>query len=363
MCNYTIWSPRFGQGFLALRIARSIFAFAALFGFPVLTIAEDLPELKPLSTSKPIKMVQRLAFSPDGKSIAVTGKFDDSFGIAILDAVTLKEQYRLQGYTTPTISLCYVSPDELVVGCTGGTIDFWDLKGKAKTNSIREHTDTVQFLTVSAQNAKTLVSAGWDEHVLVWDTANHKVVANLNHRAACITAAIAPDRHSVVSAGEDGLVRLWDVESQTAKSSWRADKDCVKASLFSHDGKNVISGGRDGKLHMWNIKHDKQIESISAHKQGVFALAFSPDGRFLISGGFNGDPAGGEIVVWKINTFKQLLRIDTHQGPTLSIVFNPNGQTLATVGYEGAPEDQYGAVKAWSFKTDDRKGSSGSGSQ
>jgi WD40 repeat protein len=57
----------------------------------------------------------------------------------------------------------------------------------------------------------------------------------------------------VASGGEDGLIRLRDVESGRELARWQAHDAAVTALTFSPDGTLLASGAADGSLRVWNI--------------------------------------------------------------------------------------------------------------
>ena len=64
---------------------------------------------------------------------------------------------------------------------------------------------------------------------------------------------------------------------------------------FSPNGKNLVSGGNDGKIKLWDLSTKEDICTRNGHSGSVNALVFSLDGQIIISGG--GD---NMIKMWRI---------------------------------------------------------------
>ena len=58
----------------------------------------------------------------------------------------------------------------------------------------------------------------------------------------------------LASAGSDGTVRIWDVESGTQLQVLRGGGRAFHTVRFAPDGKTLAVGGRDGNVRVWEIE-------------------------------------------------------------------------------------------------------------
>lgn len=183
--------------------------------------------------------------------------------------------------------------------------------------------------------------------VLVLDLATHKQVAAIIDPRPVIGLALSPDGSQLVSAGFDGVLKIWDVARGTLVHSFKAFLDPVWGLAFSPDGKSFAAGGNNRDLKIWRTSSWEQApaETLHGHSSTVHCVAFSPDGRLLLSGGED------ELaIVWPthINSLPedmpQLLRGPQWVDRTPGIAFSPDSRLFAGTAADGT-------VKVWRTDT------------
>jgi WD40 repeat protein len=104
-----------------------------------------------------------------------------------------------------------------------------------------------------------LVAVG-QETVTIWDVARRTVVAGplpshpyrdeIHSRGGVVDVALSPDGGTLVTAGGEGTIRLWDVARGAALGEPLKARG-VNSLAFSPDGRTFASAGREGTL-LWD---------------------------------------------------------------------------------------------------------------
>ncbi len=169
-----------------------------------------------------------------------------------------------------------------------------------------------------ALKAEAVVSVAAKGPSLLWRGAHESWVTAVSFRSDGVHA---------VSAGGDGALRAWDVE--TGNPIWRVpDVEMALSLAHGPDPAVFATGGADSILRMRDAGTGD--ESWRAQASGmVFSVAFSPDGRFLATG-----DDGGSLRVWNADAGREVLRADL-DAPVRSVAYSPNGRSIAA-GSEGS---------------------------
>ncbi|KAI8059124.1 WD40-repeat-containing domain protein [Gongronella butleri] len=176
---------------------------------------------------------------------------------------------------------------------TGGMdkhVQIYDKAAGKVISSLTGHTKKVTSVAFRGQEGvehDVAVSASADKHVRVWVPGGAKgyhVGHNINAHTADATAVdVHPSHDLFASAGLDSKWALYDFENgATLTEAVDADNQSGYTSLQFHpDGMILGAGTTDGVVRVWDIKSQSVAASFADHPGKINALAFSQNGYIL----------------------------------------------------------------------------------
>jgi len=153
-----------------------------------------------------------------------------------------------------------------------------------------------------------------------------------------------PDQKAIVSAGQDGTVRVWDVSSEGGQSA--SHKDSVNDLAFTPDSRFLLSCSRDRTLMLWYCVDMIGVLPIRGHEKGVNGCAivkYSYGGNRsvednLIAASVSDDTT---VRIWSVTitrgssaTYQLLSILYAHRGAIKSIAVSPLQDSFYTGGWD-----------------------------
>jgi WD40 repeat protein len=286
-----------------------------------------------------------LAFSPDGKTLAVSS--GDS--IKLYNPATGKEVLAFTEHTWPVHSVAF-SPDGKLLasgaggfrdGKPGGEVRIWDTAtGKVKLCPEFWRGSNVQAVAFSPDGKS--VAAGGLRGLRVWDAATGKLRKEVETGAAILVLAYAPDGKTLAAGAFTGFAHLWDTGTWKGKVL-KGHRSEVRAIAYSRDGKMLVTGGV-GQFRVWDA--GGELRKAVRHRDTVWAVAFAPDGKTLAVG--SGEPRAdlkGAVGLWDSDRWSEARRWSGAGGMVGSLAFSPDGKRLAAGRFSGAVELRHPVAK------------------
>jgi WD40 repeat protein len=259
-----------------------------------------------------------LAFSPDGKTLAV-GSYKQ---VKLWAVATGKELATLKGHPDDLQCLLFLPDGKTLLTATSLEAKRWQLNSDQEPLTIKS---SKSGRWVLSPDGKLLGHSDWYwNNVVLWDGATGKAFKRFPGRCFAFTA----DRR-LVATGSGERVRLWNAAKGEELASHNLHTDTVFSVDIAPDGKTVVSGSSDKTAILWDVTSKKERATLKGHKGTVVARYFR-DGQLLLT--FS--PGDESVRLWDVASGKERAGIREKQGVKFAVV-SPDGKTLATTGYDG----------------------------
>ncbi len=285
-----------------------------------------------------------VAFTPDGKSLAVTSGMSTNH---IVDYETGKETRRFSGQRGN--HLLRFSPDGQILATFdqygAGSVQAWDMQS-GKRIEISDGPKT-QILSVGFPGNNKVTALGNLSGALIWwdATADESKSPFLGHLTPIVGLAYSADGKSIVTAGNDSRLLWWDAQTGDQKRELRLyDDDAryggnpgqINTLTLSPDGRYAAtpSHAGNGGVRLWNLKNGRSICDFEGPRSYSYpGMAFSPDSTMIAAAG-----SQYPMHIWNLQTGQEMPKMpavnpnanafDGGGGPS-RVAFSPDGKRVA----------------------------------
>jgi WD40 repeat protein len=291
-------------------------------------------------------MVWSLAFSPDGRRLAIGQQSLD-------DRLSAWRLWDLEKHADVTWILhpsafrsVAFSPDGrlLATGSFDGTAAVYRVEdGTARPLRSQDAPGAPINSVVFLPDGKTFATADWSGTIILRDVASGRASKSFNFPARIFSIAVSPDGSTVAAAGQARNVLVYDLKSGGTRQLI-GHREFVESVAFSPDGKTLASASWDGTVRLWDVASWKTapqdgpwglLTTLSGHNRKVLCVRFSPDGKLLATS--EGEPdvphnqeLQSEIRLWDVASRREIASLLGHSHSVFALAFSPDGKTLAS---------------------------------
>ncbi|MDP8980223.1 MAG: WD40 repeat domain-containing protein [Acidobacteriota bacterium] len=285
-------------------------------------------------------VINALAFSPDGKTLAVSGNHE--VFLHSLDGSGAVR--RLPGKSERILSLAYSKDGSLLVAAGGtpaqfGEVQIWDAKTGKLVRSVVLTGDTVFGASLTPDASKVTVGCA-DNTVRILDVSTGQELHKIgNHENWVLGTVFGMDGKRVVSVGRDRAAKLTDAESGAFLENVNLLRGEL-AAIARHPSKDiVVIGGEDRTPYIYMMDRPKNmkiaddttlVRKLERQDGAIAALAWSQDGTRIAVGG-----ASPEVTIYDADSGARVAACKGHSAGIYAVAFSPDGETLAAAGFDG----------------------------
>lgn len=288
-----------------------------------------------------------LSFTPDGKQlVCANGSRVQMWSIADGTETVLNNVPR------GPIRWAAFSPDGRTVGvCEGirGTSIY-----SIPTRNFLRHFGECEYVQSAAfsPDGATLATAG--TALRLWHSAMGAEIRTLQagpdvvdrDKYGLSCAEFFPDGNRLVSGGDAGILRLWNVNTGEEIRHYQQPinndhhPDPVRGAVVLPGGKKVATIA--GNVNLWDLERGEVVSTFDGYTEGDVGrpIAISPDGKLLAFQTIHyskGPESPYNVVIQEVDGDQRSWRLDDPAGPrstlyNISVAFSSDGRFLATGG-------------------------------
>jgi WD40 repeat protein len=299
------------------------------------TFSFSTPQNGPVLKFKPWELVHDLAFSPDGKLLAVAAGDQ----VYIYNAATLEMKFDLSPGAWANRLAFHPTAPLIALANRDGSVQFWDtVKGtlicqftahRKGANSLAFHPDGTMLATTGTD----ITSRLWDISSAAAGSCNVPEIGKLlGESFSSPDVAFSPDGRSIAVVDLTNI-RLRNSTNRKLIALLKGDLPIFDIA-FSPDGRWLAAAEHHDTVALWDVSQPSNpvfsvlIPDVSKSKFHIWRVAFSPDSHLMAAG-----TSDGSINVWDISTMQLITTFQLPRAVT-ALAFSPDGRNLAAGGLD-----------------------------
>ncbi|HEY3968800.1 MAG TPA: protein kinase [Planctomycetaceae bacterium] len=281
-----------------------------------------------------------IAFSPDGSHLALAGNDRE---VRLWSRVQNEVALILKGHERSVTAVAYSGDgSRLYSGDEGGTLIQWDLKSARADFRLQSASGGVTAISPNSNGRRLAVIAGTTAEV--WDLDVRHVRKALPDFSATSTAYL-PDARTLIAAGADGSLVLWDGGLKALHvSQHSAQIEVAPAGSRLHTAfttlrspPRVLIGGPQC-FGVWDFEARAPFRQLETIAETITAVTVSPEGQLAATADDR-----GWLGMWRTGSELALLRRTNllsrsssvndprRTGPIRHLVFTPQANAVLVV--------------------------------
>lgn len=262
------------------------------------------------------KLEPHITFSPDGKTLAFISAAD----LLLIDSKTGTQQ-KLD-ITWGNGSIAYLTDDLLLRRSKDDQLVVMDMKTLQNVKTILVDNSWFYEYWVSVDRSKVIFPEVWDNDLKsyftqVWDVASGTLLYTLKSASNAQKFDFSPDGKFFASAGNDGIVRIHDLETGKTLRQIEFTTELDEVGFVQPD---IVYGGYYySQIKLWNIDSKDIVGRFDGYENWGNVVAVSPDRKMIA---VKQDEYSGEI-----------LKIDT--GILVNTITCPDNKWLYNLLFDG----------------------------
>ena len=283
--------------------------------------------------SAAVAFQDRLPSSAPAKTSAIITGANRQTASAAPAIEIVKPLLELRGHSGPVTGTAFSEDGaSLITAGEDSTLKVWNTANGSIVRTILLDHGAATALAVSGSRALTSHRTG---EVVLWDWQQGTRIATFKRNDAEVwSIAFAGSADRFAASSHDWKVTLWDTNTPGQPLQViDAHENAAQAVAFaqSEQGPLLVSGSADKTVKLWNLDTFDRMRTYRGHRDFVSAVAFAPDAKKR----FASASLDGNIRIWSTRSNRLMQRLYGHRARVTALAFSPDGELLASSAADG----------------------------
>jgi WD40 repeat protein len=251
-------------------------------------------------------LIDAIAISPDGKTLAAIGVKGKLEVCSISPSPPLCSEYSLGGWG---YSVAFSEDSHWVAAASGveGSSGLAVVRELNTNNStvLKGHTERISSIQFN-RSGNRVITVSWDGTSRIWDrSSGNELVRLVEPKGRMSTAGFSTDGQWVATISNDQTLRLWKVPEATAPSPTiimgasdsilLSDKIQLGQLKFGPRGDILAGSLANGDINLWHVPDGTLRAVLRGDGSYIRSMYFQPNGSQITAA-----TQSGNLIIWKV---------------------------------------------------------------
>jgi translation initiation factor 3 subunit I len=209
----------------------------------------------------------------------------------------MQKVFALKGHQRPLTQVCFNRESDLLfTSARDGKVCVWYTHNGERLGTYNGHNGAVSCVDVD-QETRRLVTSAMDTTARIWDVESGRELCVLQHNSIVTNCKFSTKNQTrfltvqdtSLNAGGKAAIFLYQMTDDgkgatRLRELWEEESGKkLRVALWTGDDARIITGGEDGFVRVWDVETGTQLSKIAAHKKSVQNLTLSHDKTMLVS--------------------------------------------------------------------------------
>lgn len=228
----------------------------------------------------------------------------------------------------------------LIIGFDNGEFRIYELPHFTLLQQLSMGQNPVDTVTINSTGEWLAFGSRQLGQLLVYEWQSESyVLKQQGHFDSMNSLTYSPDGSRVVTASDDGKIKVWDVVSGFCIVTLEGHTSSVTSIQFAKRGQVLFTASLDGTVRAWDLIRYRNFRVFTSVERIQFScVAVDPSGEIVCAGSTD----SFDIHVWSVQTGQLVDQLAGHEGPVSCLSFSQETGTLASASWDRT-------IRVWSI--------------
>ncbi|KAG0678652.1 U3 snoRNP protein [Pichia californica] len=207
----------------------------------------------------------------------------------------------------------------LIVGFGNGEFRLYEMPSFTLIQQLSMGSNGVSTISINSSGEWIAFGSKSLGQLLVYEWQSESyILRQQGHFDSMNALAYSPDGSRIVTASDDGKIKIWDIVSGFCLATFDEHQSSVTGVVFAKKGQVMFSSSLDGTVRAWDLIRFRNFRTFTSTSRIQFSsVAVDPSGEIVVAGSLD----NFDIQVWSVQTSQLLDQLSGHEGPISNLSF------------------------------------------